>query len=254
MQDYFDLTGQVAVVTGASRGIGRAVALALAGAGARVVGCARSTSRLDDLVAEIKRLDGDAVGLTVDLKNYEDVQAMANAAIDRFGKVDILVNNAGVVLLKPLVESSEEEWRNVIDTNLMGCFYCCKAIGKYMIEKKSGKVVNMSSMRGFVGAANETSYCASKGAIIQLTKALALEWARYNINVNAIAPGYIYTEMSAQVFDKSEELKEKILNVIPLRRIGKPEDVGALVVYLASRAADFITGETIVMDGGQIAK
>ena len=123
-----------------------------------------------------------------------------------------------------------------------------------MIERKSGKVINMSSMRGFVGAVNETSYCASKGAIIQMTKALALEWAKYNINVNAIAPGYIYTEMSAQVFDKNDELRQKILNVIPLRRIGKPEDVGALAVYLSSKASDFITGETIVMDGGQIAK
>jgi NAD(P)-dependent dehydrogenase (short-subunit alcohol dehydrogenase family) len=254
MRDYFDLSDQVAIVTGASRGIGRAIALSLAQAGAHVVGCARNTSRLNDLVEEIGRQGGDAVGLKVDLKHYDDVKSMADAVIKKFGKVDILVNNAGVVLLKPLVESSEDEWRNVIDTNLIGCFYCCKAIGKHMIERKSGKVINMSSMRGFVGAVNETSYCASKGAIIQMTKALALEWAKYNINVNAIAPGYIYTEMSAQVFDKNEELRQKILNVIPLRRIGKPEDVGALAVYLSSKASDFITGETIVMDGGQIAK
>lgn len=254
MRDYFDLSDQVAIVTGASRGIGRAIALSLAQAGAHVVGCARNTSRLNDLVEEIGRQGGDAVGLKVDLKHYDDVKSMADAVIKKFGKVDILVNNAGVVLLKPLVESSEDEWRNVIDTNLIGCFYCCKAIGKHMIERKSGKVINMSSMRGFVGAVNETSYCASKGAIIQMTKALALEWAKYNINVNAIAPGYIYTEMSAQVFDKNAELRQKILNAIPLRRIGKPEDVGALVVYLSSKASDFITGETIVMDGGQIAK
>ena len=254
MRDYFDLSDKVAIVTGASRGIGRAIALSLAQAGAHVVGCARNTSLLDDLVEEIRRTGGDAVGLKVDLKSYDDVNSMADAVLKKFSKVDILVNNAGVVLLKPLVESSEDEWRNVIDTNLIGCFYCCKAIGKHMIERKSGKVINMSSMRGFVGAVNETSYCASKGAIIQMTKALALEWAKYNINVNAIAPGYIYTEMSEQVFDKNDELRQKILNVIPLRRIGKPEDVGALAVYLSSKASDFITGETIVMDGGQIAK
>ena len=125
MRDYFDLTDQVAIVTGASRGIGRAIALALAQAGAHVVGCARNTSLLNDLVEEIGQIGGDAVGLKVDLKHYDDVKSMADAVIDKFGKVDILVNNAGVVLLKPLVESSEDEWRNVIDTNLIGCFYCC---------------------------------------------------------------------------------------------------------------------------------
>ncbi len=254
MSNYFDLHDQVAVVTGASRGIGRAIALSLAEAGAKVVGCARNISLLDDLVEEIRQIGGNAVGLKVDLKSYDDVKSMADTVIKKFGRIDILVNNAGVVLLKPLVESSEDEWRNVIDTNLVGCFYCCKAIGKHMIARKSGKVINMSSMRGFVGAANETSYCASKGAIIQMTKALALEWAKYNINVNAIAPGYIYTEMSAKVFDKSEELKQKILRTIPLGRIGQPEDIGALVVYLSSKASNFITGETIVIDGGQIAK
>jgi NAD(P)-dependent dehydrogenase (short-subunit alcohol dehydrogenase family) len=254
MRDYFDLSGKVAIVTGASRGLGKAIALSLAQAGACVVGCARNTTLLNDLVEEIGRKGGKAIGLRVDLKNYDNVKSMADDVVKKFGKVDILVNNAGVVLLKPLVDSNEDEWRNVIDTNLVGCFYCCKAIGKHMIERKSGKVINMSSMRGFVGGANETSYCASKGAIIQLTKALALEWAKYNINVNAIAPGYIYTEMAAQVFDKSEELRQKILKVIPLGRIGQPEDIGALVVYLSSKASGFITGETIVIDGGQIAK
>jgi NAD(P)-dependent dehydrogenase (short-subunit alcohol dehydrogenase family) len=254
MLEWFDLKGKTAVVTGASRGIGKAVALSLAEAGADVVGCARDTNALEETIGEILKMGKKAIGVKVDIKNAKDIRSMAEKTVSEFGKIDILVNNAGVVLYKPLVESSEEEWRNIIDTNLVGTFLCCREIGKYMIERKYGKVINMSSMRGFIGGPNETSYCASKGAIIQFTKALALEWAQLNINVNAVAPGIIYTEMSSKVFDKSSELREKILNVIPLRRIGTPEEVGALVVFLSSKAADFITGETIVIDGGQIIK
>jgi len=254
MLESFNLKGMVAVVTGASRGIGRAVCFALAQQGSDIVGCARDLNSLEQTMDEVKKLGRRALGVRVDLKRHGDVKAMVERAIAEYGKIDILVNNAAIVLLKPLVDSSEEEWASVINTNLMGTFYCCKEVGKQMIKRKYGKVINMSSMRGFIGAANETSYCASKGAIIQLTKALALEWAKFNINVNAVAPGYISTDMAAQVYDKSKELREKILNVIPLKRMGRPEEVGALVVYLASKAADFITGETVVMDGGQIIK
>ncbi len=254
MLTSFDLKGMIAVVTGASRGIGRAVCLALAQAGSDIVGCARDMNSLSRTMDGVEKLGRRALGVKVDLKSHGDVKAMAERAIAEYGKIDILVNNAGIVLLKPLVESSEEEWAGVINTNLIGTFYCCKEVGKYMIKRNFGKVINLSSMRGFIGAANETSYCASKGAIIQLTKALALEWAKYNINVNAVAPGYIYTDMSAQAYDKSKELKDKILNVIPLKRVGRPEEVADLVVYLASKAADFITGETVVIDGGQIIK
>lgn len=254
MLESFDLKGMVAVVTGASRGIGRAVCFALAQHGSDIVGCARDMTSLSQTMDEVKKLGRRALGVRVDLKRHGDVKTMVERAITEYGKIDILVNNAGVVLLKPLIESSEEEWTGVINTNLIGTFYCCKEVGKQMIKRKYGKVINMSSMRGFIGAANETSYCASKGAIIQLTKALALEWAKFNINVNAVAPGYIHTDMAAQAYDKSKELKEKILNVIPLKRMGRPEEVAALVVYLASKAADFITGETVVIDGGQIIK
>lgn len=254
MLGCFDLKGMVAVVTGASRGIGRAICFALAQAGSDIVGCARDMNSLSQTMDEVKKLGRRALGVRVDLKSYHDVKVMVERAIAGYGKIDILVNNAGIVLLKPLVKSSEEEWTSVINTNLIGTFYCCKEVGKQMVKRRFGKVINMSSMRGFIGAPNETSYCASKGAIIQLTKALALEWAKFNINVNAVAPGYIYTDMSSQAYDKSKELREKILNVIPLRRIGQPEEVAALVVYLASKAADFITGETVVIDGGQIIK
>jgi len=252
--DYFDLSGKVAIVTGASRGIGKAAALSLAKAGADVICCARDMKALEETVNEITRLGRRARGIKVDITNFAEVEAMASKAVSEFEKIDILVNNAGVVILKPLLEFSEEEWRKIIDTNLTGAFFCCKAVGKYMVERKCGKVINMSSMRGFIGAPNEVSYCASKGGIIQFTKALALEWARFNINVNAIAPGYIYTEMSTQVFKENEEMLNRVLNVIPLGRIGQPEEVGVLIVYLSSKASDFMTGETIVLDGGQIIK
>jgi NAD(P)-dependent dehydrogenase (short-subunit alcohol dehydrogenase family) len=253
--DYFDLTGKVAIVTGASRGIGKAAALLLAKAGADVVCCARDTRALQQTADDITRLGRKAYSIKADITNFAEVNALADKTISWFGKIDILVNNAGVVILKPLLDSSEEEWRKVIDTNLTGLFFCCKAVGKYMVERKYGKIINMSSMRGFIGAPNEVSYCATKGGIIQFTKALALEWARFNINVNAIAPGYIYTEMAVSTgFEKNEELRNRILNVIPLRRLGQPEEVGCLVVYLSSKASDFITGETIVIDGGQTIK
>lgn len=252
--DYFGLREKVAIVTGASRGIGKAAALSLAKAGADVICCARDMKALEETVNEITRLGRRARGIKVDITNFAEVEAMASKAVSEFEKIDILVNNAGVVILKPLLEFSEEEWRKIIDTNLTGAFFCCKAVGKYMVERKCGKVINMSSMRGFIGAPNEVSYCASKGGIIQFTKALALEWARFNINVNAIAPGYIITEMSTQVFKENEEMLNRVLNVIPLGRIGQPEEVGALIVYLSSKASDFMTGETIVLDGGQIIK
>jgi 2-deoxy-D-gluconate 3-dehydrogenase len=254
MLECFELKGMVAVVTGASRGLGKAICIALAQAGSDIVGCARDMDSLTQTMDEVKKLGRRSLGLKVDITSSHDVKIMVERAIAEYGEIDILVNNAGIILFKPLVEQSEEEWTNVINTNLRGMFYCCKEVGKHMIKRKFGKVINMSSIRGFIGSPNETSYCATKGAIIQLTKALALEWAKFNINVNAVAPGFINTDMAAQAYNKNKELREKILHVIPLRRIGKPEEVGTLVVYLASKAADFITGETVVIDGGLIIK
>ena len=171
-------------------------------------------------------------------------------AIAEFKRVDILVNNAGVGIVKPLCDTSDEEWDTVMNTNLRGAFYCTRAVGRGMIERRQGKVINISSILGIRGYQNFVSYCVSKGAVTQFTRALALEWARYNINVNAIAPGSFLTEFNEQGYS-DEKFRDLSLKRIPLRRFGRPEELGVLVVFLASSASDYMTGEIIYMDGGQ---
>jgi len=246
------LDGKVAIVTGASRGLGRAMALALARAGANVVAAARTREAIEEVASEIRGLGRRSLAIPTDVSDYGAVERMVNQAIEEFSRIDVLVNNSGTVIVKPLLETTEEEWRKVMDVNLTSMFFCAKLAGSHMVAQSKGKVINVASMLGFVGSRNIVSYCVSKGAVIQLTRALAAEWARYNVNVNAIAPGWFETEMSLPA-RKDEKTAEAMLRRIPLRRFGRPNELDHLVVYLASDASDFMTGQTIVIDGGQLA-
>jgi len=251
--DQMNLEGKVAIVTGSGRGLGRAMAMALADAGADLVVTARTGLEVEETVHEIEKVGRKALALQTDVTDPRQVDHLVKATIERFGKVNILVNNAGVAIVKFLQEMTLEEWQRTLDTNLTSLYLCCKAVGPHMIAQRQGKVINITSIDGAAGKATLVAYCASKGGVILFTKALAVEWARYNIQVNAIGPGAFYTKPMAVVFD-DEKLGPIRRKKIPMGREGKPEELGALVVYLASPASDFMTGETLFIDGGELAK
>jgi 2-deoxy-D-gluconate 3-dehydrogenase len=246
------LAGRVAIVTGASRGLGRAMALALAGAGADVAVAARSKADLDETAALVERSGRRAVAVPTDVTSYAEVEALVERAKRELGRIDVLVNNAGVARVKPLVEWSPDEWRGLLDVNLASAFNGCRAAAPHLLAQKSGKVVNVASMLAAVGLPGYTIYSATKGAIVAFTRTLGVEWARHNVQVNAIAPGWFSTDMSAPAFDQPQ-LAERLLRDIPARRTGRPDEIGPLVVYLASAASDFMTGQTVYLDGGHTA-
>lgn len=247
------LAGKVAVVTGASRGIGRAVALGLAQAGADVAVCARGASDLAETGRAIEAIGRKTLVVPTDVTDEAQVEDLAETVIGAFSRVDILVNNSGTVLVKPLLETETSEWRRVLETNLFGTYLCCRALGAHMVAQHSGRVINIASIDGLKGSANVTAYSASKGGVVALTRALALEWARHGVTVNAVAPGYFDTAMSRQGLDVPET-RERILKRIPMRRIGEPAELAPLVVYMASEASAYMTGEVVVIDGGQMAR
>jgi len=251
--DQLDLKDKVAIVTGSGRGLGKAMAIALADAGADLVVTARSQGEIEQTSKEIEKKGGKALAVQADMTDPGQVSHLAHQTIERFGKVDILVNNAGLAIAKPFQELSLEEWQRTIDTNLTSLFLCCQAVGPYMIRQRRGKIINITSIDGAAGKAALVAYCASKGGGIQFTKALAVEWAKFNIQVNAIGPGAFYTKPMAVILD-DEKLGPIRRKKIPLGREGRPEELGPLVVYLASSASDFMTGETIFIDGGELAK
>ena len=251
--EMFDLTGKVAVVTGGGTGLGEAAARALAGAGAALVLSGRNKANLEKVAADITSGGGQALPVIADVSRREDVESMAAEALRAYGRIDILVNNAGINIVKPFLDLTEEDWDAVLNTNLKGCYYCCQALGKGMVEQGSGSIINIVSVFGLRGFMNLAPYAASKGAVVQLTKALAVEWARHNVRVNAIAPSYIRTEMTKRDIESDERILKFNLAKIPMRRGGEPEELGGLVVFLASEAASFITGDTIAVDGGWLA-
>lgn len=250
--DRLRLDGRVALVTGASRGLGRAMALALAEAGADLALLARSRGDLEETGAAVRTRGRTAVVCPADVASPAEVERAVRDVLAAAGRIDVLVNNSGIAVVKPLVETTLEEWRAILDTNLTAAFTLCRAVGPDMIARRSGKVVNVASVLGAHGLPGYTAYSASKGGLIALTRTLGVEWARHNIQVNAIAPGWFVTPMNADAF-ADPGTRERLLRDVPARRTGQPEELGPLVVYLASSASDFMTGETVFLDGGQLA-
>jgi len=249
----FRLDGKVAVVTGSGRGLGRAMSIALAEAGADVVVTARSFDQVWETSQEIEKLGQKCLPVQTDVTNKDDVDSLINETVDKFGKIDILINNVGMAIVKDLMNTTPEDWQKQIDTNLTSSYLCCRAAGKHMLEQGSGKVVNVATIAGVRGKWQMTGYGASKAGVIQLTKTLAIEWARYNIMVNCIVPGIFYTSATESVLD-NEEISKIRVSKVPLKRYGRPEEVGPLAVFLSSAASDFITGAIIPIEGGELAK
>jgi NAD(P)-dependent dehydrogenase (short-subunit alcohol dehydrogenase family) len=247
--DLFDLTGKVALVTGASKGLGKALARALAKAGADLALCARNLDELQQTKNEIEQLGVRAEIFQMDVLNKGSIQKAVLSALGTFKQIDILVNNAGINIRKPVLEIQEAEWDQVLNTNLKGYFLVAQAVVPNMIERQKGKVINMASILGAVGLENQSPYASSKGGVIQLTKVMALEWARHNITVNAIGPTYFETPLVAALRNDPERFRF-INERTPMGRWGQPEELEGTVIFLASKASDFITGQTIFVDGG----
>lgn len=244
------LEGKKALVTGASRGIGRAIALMLAANGADVaVNYAGSEAAAKEVAAEIEAMGRKAIVIQADIASNEASTAMVEAAVKEFGRIDILVNNAGITRDGLLMRMKEEDWDAVITTNLKGVFNCTKAAIKYMMKQKAGSIVNISSIVGVMGNAGQANYCAAKAGVIGFTKATAKEVAARGIRVNAIAPGFIKTDMTNVL---SEKVVEGMLAGIPLNRLGETEDIAKAVLFLASEDANYITGQTLHVDGGMV--
>lgn len=248
----FDIKGKVAIVTGGGTGIGRSIALEFAKAGAKVVISSRKQANLDAVAKEIKALGGQCLVIVTDIRIPEQVDNLVKQTVDKFGRIDILVNNAGASFMCPVEEMTPNGWDTIININLKGTFLCCRAVGKLMIEQKKGKIINFASTAGVNGSPRMAHYGAAKAGVINFTKSLAVEWAQHNINVNCIVPGLIETEgVKAQMhLDREAIEKQKTLPV--LARPGRPEDIAYAVIFLASEASRFITGEAIIVRGNQV--
>jgi 3-oxoacyl-[acyl-carrier protein] reductase len=243
------LDSKIALVTGAGRGIGKEISLTFAREGADVVCLDLDFESASSTAKEIEKLGKRSMALKCDVSDLSEVEEVFKSALDKFGKIDILVNNAGITRDNLLLRMSEEEWDLVLKVNLKGAFNCCKAIIKHMMKQRSGKIINIASIIGLIGNVGQTNYAASKGGLIAFTKALAKELAPRNINVNAIAPGFIKTAMTDALPD---EIKEQMLKNIPLARFGEPSDVANVALFLASPLSDYITGQVLVVDGGMV--
>jgi len=250
--EAFRLDGKVAIVTGASRGLGRAMALALAEAGADIAVAARSEAELAETAAAVENLGRRAIAIRTDVTVYAEVEALVERTAGALGRLDIVVNNSGIAAVKPMAEMLPEDFRRSVEVNLVGVFNGCRAAAGRLIAQRSGKIINLSSMLGAAGLAGYVAYSASKGGVIALTRALGVEWARHNIQVNAMAPGWIVTDMNRAAFDDAR-VRERLLRDVPARRTGRVDEVGPLVVYLASSASDYMTGQTVFLDGGHSA-
>jgi NAD(P)-dependent dehydrogenase (short-subunit alcohol dehydrogenase family) len=249
MRDLFDLSGKVAIVTGTSRGLGQYFGRALAKAGADLVITSRTLSSLTEFKQEIESLGRKALAVQVDVLSQSDIENMVRKAMGEYGKIDVLVNNAGLNIRSPSADFAWEDWDTVVDTNLKGNFFCAQAVGKEMIKRKYGRIINMGSCTCVFGMEGIAPYTASRGGVLMMTKSLAAEWGKYGITVNVLAPGWFKTAQNAALYENKQWV-ENIKSRIPLNRPGLPNDLDGTVIFLASDASAYITGQIILVDGG----
>ena len=248
----FDLTGKVAVVTGAGRGMGRYMALDLARYGADVVLCSRTKTELEEVGAEIEAMGRQALVVPADVCRVPEIERMTTAAVERFGKIDILINNAGMNIPQWAEEVTEEAWDRIMAVNVKGVFFCAQSVGRVMIRQKRGKIINVSSQAGSVGLIKRAAYGSSKGAVNNLTRVLALEWGKHNICVNALAPTFVETPMTRPMLSE-KSFHDYVMGNILLGRLCRPEDLTGALIYLASDASNMVTGHILHIDGGWTA-
>ncbi len=252
--DPLSLAGKVALVTGATRGIGYGIARSLAQHGAHLVVTSRNQADCDAAAEDMRSLGCSSLGRACDVTDRLAIERLTNEIVDVFGRIDVLVNNAGTARRKPSEELSEEDWDRVIDVDLKGVFLTSIAVGKQMIAQKSGKIVNIASMLGMVGDKQLLPYCVAKGGVVQMTRSLGVEWAKYNIQVNALCPGYVMTSMNEQTLKNDEQVLNYILRRTPMGRLGTIDELTGAVDFLASDASNYMTGQTLVIDGGWTAQ
>ncbi len=250
--DLFSLEGKIAVVTGGSSGIGRALSLGLAEAGADVIATARRRQQVEETAAAIESRGRRTLRLTSDVCERASLERLLTATLDSFGKVDILVNCAGIIKRAPTLDFPEEEWNNILNTNLTGTLRACQVFGKPMLERGYGRIVNIASLNSFVSLSEVAAYAASKAGVASLTRSLAVEWSKLGVTVNAIAPGVFRTELNAKLLDSTARGQELLMRT-PMGRFGKTEELVGAAIFLASDSSSFITGQILAVDGGFLA-
>jgi NAD(P)-dependent dehydrogenase (short-subunit alcohol dehydrogenase family) len=249
----FNLDGKIALVTGSTKGIGYGIAMGLANAGADLIIVSRHQDDCDRVAGEIRDKLCDAVGIATDITKRDQIESLITNAVAKFGRIDILVNNAGTALTKKAEELAEEDFDRVVNLDQRAVFFMSQAVGRLMIKQGGGNIINIASILGLVGDRQVLPYCVAKGGVIQMTRALALEWAKYNIRVNALCPGYVITPMNEADL-KNEKIYNHIIKNIPMRRLGRVEDIAGAALYLASDASSYMTGQSLVIDGGWTAQ